>query len=270
MKKKVVLISGASTGFGRSIAKLLSSNGFSVYGTSRNPKNYTDFEGLELLKYDLTTFKDSKNVVKKVLSTEGKIDVLINNAGSGFVGPIEEMSIKDAKHLFDINFFGHIDLIQAVLPSMRKNKRGIIVNITSIAGYNNVPFGSIYSASKYSMECLGASLNMELKDFGIRVVNIAPGDYRTEVFNKRIKTNLNIKSPYYSRYKKFSETVKYNMDKQSRDPIEVAKLTLKIIKMKNPGIHYIVGHFLQKFSISLKKILPEKLYQKLIMDHYKI
>ena len=270
MKKKVVLISGASTGFGRSIAKLLSSNGFSVYGTSRNPKKYTDFEGLELLKYDLTTFKDSKNLVKKILSAEGKIDILINNAGSGFAGPIEEMSIKDAKHLFDINFFGHIDLIQAVLPSMRKNKRGIIVNITSIAGYNTVPFGSIYSASKYSMECLGASLNMELKDFGIRVVNIAPGDYRTEVFNKRIKTNLNINSPYYSRYKKFSETVKYNMDEQSRDPIEVAKLTLKIIKSKNPGIHYIVGHFLQKFSISLKKILPEKLYQKLIMDHYKI
>jgi len=270
MKKKVVLISGASTGFGRSIAKLLSSNGFSVYGTSRNPKKYTDFEGLELLKYDLTTFKDSKNLVKKVLSAEGKIDILINNAGSGFAGPIEEMSIKDAKHLFDINFFGHIDLIQAVLPSMRKNKRGIIVNITSIAGYNTVPFGSIYSASKYSMECLGASLNMELKDFGIRVVNIAPGDYRTEVFNKRIKTNLNINSPYYSRYKKFSETVKYNMDEQSRDPIEVAKLTLKIINSENPGIHYIVGHFLQKFSISLKKILPEKLYQKLIMDHYKI
>tara|TARA_B100000575_G_C23067818_1_gene614962 strand:- start:446 stop:1258 length:813 start_codon:yes stop_codon:yes gene_type:complete len=270
MKKKVVLISGASTGFGRSIAKLLSSNGFSVYGTSRNPNKYTDFEGLELLKYDLTTFKDSKNLVKKVLSTEGKIDILINNAGSGFAGPIEEMSIKDAKHLFDINFFGHIDLIQAVLPSMRKNKRGIILNITSIAGYNTVPFGSIYSASKYSMECLGASLNMELKDFGIRVVNIAPGDYRTEVFNKRIKTNLNINSPYYSRYKKFSETVKYNMDEQSRDPIEVAKLTLKIINSENPGIHYIVGHFLQKFSISLKKILPEKLYQKLIMDHYKI
>ena len=270
MKKKVVLISGASTGFGRSIAKLLSSNGFSVYGTSRNPKKYADFEGLELLKYDLTTFKDSKNLVKKVLSTEGKIDILINNAGSGFAGPIEEMSIKDAKHLFDINFFGHIDLIQAVLPSMRKNKRGIIVNITSIAGYNTVPFGSIYSASKYSMECLGASLNMELKDFGIRVVNIAPGDYRTEVFNKRIKTNLNINSPYYSRYKKFSETVKYNMDEQSRDPIEVAKLTLKIINSENPGIHYLVGHFLQKFSISLKKILPEKLYQKLIMDHYKI
>ena len=181
----------------------------------------------------MTAFKDSKKLVEKVLSIEGKIDVLINNAGSGFVGPIEEMSIKDAKHLFDTNFFGHIDLIQAVLPSMRKNKSGIIVNITSIAGYNNIPFGSIYSASKYSMECLGASLNMELKDFGIRVVNIAPGDYRTGIFDKRIKTNLNINSPYYSRYKKFSETVKHNMDKQSRDPIEVAKLTLKIIKRKN-------------------------------------
>ena len=268
--KKVVLISGASTGFGRSIAKLLSSNDLKVYGTSRNPKKYSDFEGIKLLKYDLTSFKESKKIVEKVLAIEGKIDVLINNAGSGFAGPIEEISIKDAKQLFDTNFFGHIDLIQSVLPSMRKNKNGLILNITSIAGYNNIPFGSIYSASKYSMECLGASLNMELKDFGIRVVNIAPGDYRTGIFDKRMKTNLNINSPYYSRYKKFSETVKYNMDKQSRDPIEVAELTLKIIKRKNPGIHYIVGHFLQKFSISLKKILPEKLYQKLIMDHYKV
>ena len=268
--KKVVLISGASTGFGRSISKLLSSNGFKVYGTSRNPKKYSNFEGLELLKYDLTTFEDSKKLVKKVLSIEGKIDVLINNAGSGFAGPIEEISIKDAKHLFDTNFFGHIDLIQATLPSMRKNKRGLIVNITSIAGYNNIPFGSIYCASKYSMECLGASLNMELKDFGIRVVNIAPGDYKTEIFDKRIKLELNTNSPYYNKYKKFTEISKYNMDTDSRDPIEVAKLTLKIIKSKNPRIHYKVGHFLQKFSISLKKILPEKLYQKLMMDHYKI
>ena len=268
--KKVVLISGASTGFGRSISKLLSSNGFRVYGTSRNPKKYSNFEGLELLKYDLTSFKDSKKLVEKVLSIEGKIDVLINNAGSGFAGPIEEISIKDAKHLFDTNFFGHIDLIQATLPSMRKNKRGLIVNITSIAGYNNIPFGSIYCASKYSMECLGASLNMELKDFGIRVVNIAPGDYKTEIFDKRIKLELNTNSPYYNKYKKFTEISKYNMDTDSRDPIEVAKLTLKIIKSKNPRIHYKVGHFLQKFSISLKKIFPEKLYQKLMMDHYKI
>ena len=268
--KKVVLISGASTGFGRSIAKLLSSNDFKVYGTSRNPKKYSDFEGIELLKYDLTSFKQSTRLVEKVLSIESKIDVLINNAGSGFTGPIEEISIKDAKLLFDTNFFGHIDLIQAVLPSMRENKNGLILNVTSIAGYNNIPFGSIYSASKYSMECLGASLNMELKNFGIRVVNIAPGDYRTEIFDKRIKFDLSTMSPYYDKYKKFTEISKYNMDNQSRDPIEVAKLILKIIKSKNPGIHYIVGHFLQKFSISLKKILPEKLYQKLMMDHYKI
>ena len=268
--KKVVLITGASTGFGRSISMFLSSKGFRVYGTSRNPKKYSDFEGLELLKYDLTSFKDSKKLVEKVLSVEGKIDILINNAGSGFTGPVEEISIKDAKHLFDTNFFGHIDLIQAVLPCMRKNKRGLIVNITSIAGYNNIPFGSIYCASKYSMECLGASLNMELKKFGIRVVNIAPGDYRTKIFDKRIKLELDRTSPYYDKYKKFTEISKYNMDTQSRDPIEVAKLLLRIIKSKNPGIHYKVGHFLQKFSISLKKILPEKLYQKLMMDHYKI
>ncbi len=267
---KVVLISGASTGFGRSISKLLTSNNFRVYGTSRNPKKYNDFEGIKLLRYDLTSFKDSKSLVEKVLSVEDKIDILINNAGSGFAGPIEEISIEDAKKLFDTNFFGHIDLIQSVLPSMRKNKNGLIVNITSIAGYNNIPFGSVYCASKYSMECLGASLNMELKDFGIRVVNIAPGDYRTEIFDKRIKLELDTNSPYYNKYKKFTEISKHNMDTQSRDPEEVAKLTLKIIQSKNPGIHYKVGHFLQKFSISLKKILPEKLYQKLMMNHYKI
>ena len=102
--KKVVLITGASTGFGRSISMFLSSKGFRVYGTSRNPKKYSDFEGLELLKYDLTSFKDSKKLVEKVLSVEGKIDILINNAGSGFTGPVEEISIKDAKHLFDTNF----------------------------------------------------------------------------------------------------------------------------------------------------------------------
>ena len=102
--KKVVLISGASTGFGRSITKLLSTNGFKVYGTSRNPKKYSDFEGLELLKFDLTSFKDSRKVLEKVLAIEGKIDVLINNAGSGFTGPIEEISIKDSKQLFDTNF----------------------------------------------------------------------------------------------------------------------------------------------------------------------
>ena len=268
--KRVVLISGASTGFGRTISKYLASNGFCVYGTSRNPKKYSNFEGLKLIKYDLTSFKDSKRLVEKVLSHEGKIDILINNAGSGFAGPIEELSIKDAKQLFDTNFFGHIDLIQAVLPSMRKNKGGLIINVTSIAGYNNIPFGSIYCASKYSMECLGASLNMELKDFGIRVVNVAPGDYRTKIFDKRIKSDLKTKSPYYEKYKRFTEISKYNMDTQSRDPIEVAKLILKIIKSKNPGIHYKVGHFLQKFSISLKKIIPEKLYQKLIMHHYNI
>ena len=209
---------------------------------------------------DVITF-DKADLVRPFIPAEQQEEVLFEGM---------EMVIKDAKKLFDTNFFGHIDLIQAVLPSMRKNKSGLIVNITSIAGYNNIPFGSIYCASKYSMECLGASLNMELKDFGIRVVNIAPGDYKTKIFDKRIYSELNTNSVYYDKYKKFTEVSKHNMDTRSRDPIEVAMLTLKIINSKNPRIHYKVGHFLQKFSISLKKILPEKLYQKLMLDHYKI
>jgi len=266
---KVILITGASSGFGKVIAEKLSKSGNTVYGTSRNPEKYPKPENYELLKFDITSFKESKKLVEKIVSKNKRIDVLINNAGIGFTGPIEEILINDVKRVFDTNFFGHIDVVQSVLPIMRKNKSGLIINITSIAGYNGVPFVGIYCASKAAMEFFGEALNMELDRFGIRVVNIAPGDYKTDIINNRHDTKLKNDSAYYEVYSTLVDQWNLSMSK-SRNPIEVANLVEKVIKSKNPKIHYIIGPFLQKISILLKKILPEKIYQRLLMNHYKL
>ena len=152
---------------------------------------------------------------------------------------------------------------------MRNNNSGLIINITSIAGFHGVPFVSTYCASKASMEFLGEALNMEVKKFGIRVVNIAPGDYNTEIKLNRQDTVLSKNSPYYKTYKSLINEWALNMN-NSRDPIELANLVSKIIKNKNPKIHYVIGPFLQKISIILKKVLPEKMYERLLMNHYKL
>ena len=266
---KIVLITGASSGFGKIIAEKLSDDGFIVYGTSRNPNKYPSPNKYKLLKFDITSFKDSSKLVEIILRENKKIDILINNAGVGFSGPIEEISIEDIKKVFDTNFFGQIDLIQKVLPVMRKNNSGLIINITSIAGFHGVPFVSTYCASKASMEFLGEALNMEIKKFGIRVVNIAPGDYNTEIKVNRQDTLLSKNSPYYEVYKSLINQWSLNMN-NSRNPVELANLISKIVKKKNPRIHYVLGPFLQKISITLKKILPEKIYERLLMNHYKL
>ncbi|MBN09827.1 MAG: short-chain dehydrogenase/reductase [Flavobacteriaceae bacterium] len=267
--KKVILITGASSGFGKIIAEKLSNNGNIVFGTSRNPKKYPKPNNYKLIKFDITSFDDSKLMVNSIVNQTGKIDILINNAGIGFTGPIEEISIDNVKKVFDTNFIGQIAIIQSVLPIMRSNQSGLIINITSIAGYHGLPFVGVYSASKASMEFLGESLNMELNKFGIRVVNIAPGDYKTEIINNRNDTKINQKSPYFDIYNQLIKKWNSNMN-VSRDPIEVANLVQKIIKSKNPRIHYVIGSFIQRFSILLKKILPEKIYERLLMNHYKL
>ncbi|MEE3034339.1 MAG: SDR family oxidoreductase [Bacteroidota bacterium] len=266
---KVVLITGASSGFGKIIAEKLSDDGYIVYGTSRNPKKYPLPKKYKLLKFNITSFTDSSKLVDLIVGENKRIDVLINNAGIGFTGPVEEILIEDVKKVFDTNFFGHIDLIQNVLPVMRKNNYGLVINITSIAGYHGIPFVSTYCASKAAMEFLGEALNMEVKKYGIRVVNIAPGDYNTEIKINRQDTILSKNSPYYKVYKSLINQWILNMN-NSRNPIELANLVSKVIKKKNPNIHYVIGPFLQKISIILKKILPEKIYERLLMNHYKL
>ena len=266
--KKVVLITGGSSGIGKSVGEFLTEKGFVVYGTSRNPKN-SNSHPFKLVALDVNSTKSITNAIDEVIALEGRIDVLINNAGMGITGPIEETPTSEMRKVFDTNFFGAIEVMKAVLPQMRKQKKGLIINITSIAGYMGLPFRGIYSATKGALELVTEAIRMEVKNFGIEVTNVAPGDFATNIASGRFHTPVFENSSYKENYQKNLDLMDAHVSSGS-DPIQMAKAIYKIINTQKPKIHYKVGDFMQKFSIVLKKILPDKIYEKLLMNHYKL
>ncbi|MBT8244384.1 MAG: SDR family oxidoreductase [Winogradskyella sp.] len=264
---KVVLITGGSSGIGKSIGEYLLSKKFTIYGTSRKPENYPD-SIFPLVALDVTKPTTIASCVNEILQKEGRIDVLVNNAGAGITGPMEEIPEEELKRNFETNFFGPINVIKAVLPSMRKQNSGLVINITSIAAYMGLPYRGVYSASKGALELVTEALRMEVKDFGIHMCNLAPGDFATNIAAGRYHAPCKEDSPY-TKYANVLKDIDEDVDK-SNSPIEVAKEVYTIIETKNPKIHYKVGAFMQKFSIVLKRILPDKAYEKLLMNHYKL
>lgn len=265
---KVVLITGGSSGIGKSIGEYLKNNGFIVYGTSRNPDNYKESK-FPILALDVQDSLTITQTVTTIIKAEGRLDVVINNAGAGITGPIEEIPEAEIKNNFDTNFFGPINVIKAVLPQMRKQQSGLIINVTSIAGYMGLPYRGVYSASKGALELLTEAFRMELKDFNIKMTNVAPGDFATNIAAGRYHAPLLDDSPYKKPYGDTLSLMNTHVDNGS-DPNLMAKAVLKIINTKEPKVHYKVGEFLQKFSIVLKRILPSKVYEKMLMNHYKI
>ena len=265
---KVVLITGGSSGIGRSIGEFLQSKGYTVYGTSRNPDKITKslFPLLALEVKDVNTIKLA---VANVIATSGRLDILINNAGVGITGALEEIPMEEIKNNFDTNLFGPIAVMKAVLPQMRQQKSGLIINITSIAGYMGLPYRGIYSASKGALELITESLRMEVKDFGVSITNVAPGDFATNIASGRFHAPLVQGSAYEIPYGNTLKTMNEHVDSGS-NPNEMAEAIYKIIQNPNPKIHYKVGAFLQKFSIVLKRILPDKVYEKMLLNHYKL
>jgi len=265
---KVVLITGGSSGIGKSIGEFLKDKGFIVYGTSRNPEHYK-LSHFPILALDVKDAATISKTVQTVIEKEGRLDVVINNAGAGITGPIEEIPNDAIKDNFEINFFGPIKVIKAVLPQMRKQHSGLIINITSIAGYMGLPYRGVYSASKGALELLTEAFRMEIKDFNIQMTNVAPGDFATNIAAGRYHAPLLDHSPYKKPYGDTLDLMNTHVDNGS-DPIIMAKAILKIINTSNPKGHYKVGEFLQKFSIVLKRILPDKIYEKMLMKHYKL
>jgi short-subunit dehydrogenase len=265
---KVILITGGSSGIGKSVGEFLTHKGFVVYGTSRNPKNIENHP-FKLVALDVNNIETIEKAVAEVIKNEGKLDVLVNNAGMGITGPIEETPTNEMRKVFDTNLFGAIDVMKAVLPQMRKQQSGLIINVTSIAGYMGLPFRGIYSATKGALEIVTEAIRMEVKTFGIEVTNVAPGDFATNIASGRYHTPVFENSPYKKAYQENLNLMDAHVD-SGGDPIEMAKAIYKVINTSKPKVHYQVGDFMQKFSIVLKKILPDTVYEKLLMNHYKL
>ncbi len=269
MQNEVVLITGGSSGIGRSIGNYLKKKGFLVYGTTRDLKKYPDFTDFNLLTLDVRNPQSIAEAVDKIISEQGRLDVLINNAGVGITGPLEEIPSSEISNHFQVNLFGPIEMMKAVLPVMRQQKSGLIINITSIAGYMGLPFRSIYSASKSALEMVTESVRMETRDFGIRITNLAPGEFATNIAAGRYHAPVLRESPYQATYQKTLDIMNEHVD-SGLDPQLVGEKVYHIIRKQNPRIHYKVGGWLQKVSVTLKRILPDKLFEKLLLNHYKL
>ena len=266
--KKVVFITGASSGIGKAIGEFLHHKDFKVYGTSRNPEKIEN-SLFPLVKLDVRDVNSIQLAVAEILAKETRIDVVINNAGVGITGPLEEIPTAEIKNNFETNLFGPIEVMKAVLPQMRTQKSGLIINITSIAGYMGLPYRSVYSASKGALELITEALSMEVKEFGIHITNVAPGDFATNIAAGRYHAPLVKGSAYEKSYGTTLSMMDNHVDSGS-NPNEMAEAILKVINASKPKIHYKVGAFMQKFSIVLKRILPDTVYEKILMNHYKL
>jgi NAD(P)-dependent dehydrogenase (short-subunit alcohol dehydrogenase family) len=222
------------------------------------------------LKADITDVASVRAAIETVLSKEGRIDVLINNAGMGISGPIEYTSGEDIQLQMDTNFKGVVNVIQSVLPAMRKQREGTIINISSIGGLMGLPFQGFYSASKFAIEGLSEALRMELKPFHIKVVVIRPGDFVTGfTSNRKIDGNLNGNNPYDPQFRKSLAIIETD-EKGGMKPEYLARKLAGIIEQRNPRSSYIISTAEQKLAVVLKHILPDALFAGILGSHYGI
>ncbi|WGK64819.1 SDR family oxidoreductase [Croceiramulus getboli] len=266
--QEVVLITGASSGIGKAIGEYVATKNYKVYGTSRTPKQ-EELNGIHFLALDVTDAASVNQAINQLLDREGRIDFLINNAGMGITGPLEEIPEAEMKRVFETNYFGPLRVINAVLPAMRKQGSGRILNITSIAGYMGLPFRGVYSATKGALELTTEAYRMELRAFGIEMTNVAPGDFATNIASGRYHAPIREGSPYQKQYGDALATMDEHVDEGS-DPLEMAKAVHQIMTSSRLKIHYKVGAFMQKFSVRLKALLPDLVYEKLLRNHYKM
>jgi NAD(P)-dependent dehydrogenase (short-subunit alcohol dehydrogenase family) len=279
-KKKVVVVTGSSSGIGFETSLLLAKKGFVTYATMRNLaksnkiielKQKEDLP-LEVLKLDVTDDKSVKEAIEKVANEQGRIDVLVNNAGYGLLGPLEELSIQEFKEQFEINVFGVIRVTQSVLPIMRKQQNGTIVNISSIAGRIGFPLTPAYVSSKFALEGLSESMAYELEQFRIKVILVEPGVIKTNFDNnlkigKSVCTTTNDhNSPYADITEKRIAAFKPRFENGS-SPIEVAKVILNAIISRDvlPELRYLVGNDAFKL-MKIRKSKSDKEFRRLVME----
>lgn len=269
MTKKVILITGASSGIGFKTAELLAKQGHKVYGAARRVESLNELKSLGVVgvRMDVTDDASMEAGVRSVLDAEGRIDVLINNAGFGFFGPVEEVSIPEAKRQFDVNVFGAMRLVQLVLPAMRKQGCGRIINTSSMGGLFTTYFGGWYHATKYALESLSDALRMELKQFGIDVVLIEPGCIKTPwggIAARHLEETTE-GTPYQQEAARAAAIMNkfYDGNLLSR-PEVIAKAISKAVNAKRPKARYLRGFMAHEF-VFLHALLPTRWFDRLMI-----
>ncbi len=267
---KVVLVTGGSSGIGKSICLYLHERGYIVYGTSRNPERYAQAVPFKLIALDVLNEHTITPALKQIVDAEGKLDVLINNAGIGMLGSIEDSTAEEAKEIFETNVYGILRTCQAVLPHMRERKAGLIINISSIAGYMGLPYRGIYSATKASVHMITEAMRMELKPYGVKACVVDPGDFATNISDNRRVAHAGRSGSIYTQEINRIEAMINAEVAHSSDPVLMGKAIVKIIESKNPDINYLVGKPMQKLSILVRRLVPKKWFEKIITSHYKM
>ena len=271
--KKVILITGASSGIGKDTALSLIKEGHLVYGVARRLEMMKDIvrAGGHAIKMDILKERNIDDVVNQIIKEQSRVDILINNAGYGLWGAVETISIDEAKRQFDVNIFGLAYLTKKIIPIMRKQKSGKIINMSSMGGKVYTPFGAWYHATKYALEGWSDCLRIELKSFGIDVILIEPGVIKTEFQDVMMDSTVerSIGTPYE---KKLKALEKATQEMYARDigspPSTITKLIIKAINSHNPKRRYVGGLF-AKPMLFIKKWFGDKMYEKAIMSQIK-
>ncbi len=266
--KKVALVTGASSGMGHTFAIQLHEAGFLVYGVARRTDRMNDLRarGIKTIAMDITDDESTGDGVRRILTETGRIDVLVNNAGYGSYGAVEDVPLEEARRQFEVNVFGAARLVQLVLPSMRSYKSGTIINITSMGGKIYTPFGAWYHATKFAFESFSDCLRLETKPFGINVVIIEPGAIRTE-FNGIAADHLietSGKGAYADKAAKVAKAARAENTATTSPPELVARTVVKAATARRPKTRYAVG-FGAKPLIFTRSILPDRAYDAMIL-----
>lgn len=254
---RVVLITGASSGIGACCARHLAARGWRVFGTSRRLLERDD--GIAMVAMDVDDEGSVKRGVEQVIDQAGRIDAVVNNAGYSLAGSVEDTSLDEAKSQFETNFFGTLRVCQAVLPHMRAQGGGHIVNMSSLAGTFGLPFGGLYSASKFALEGLTESLRYETRRFGIRVALVEPGDFQTQITEQRRVARQADSPAYRDRFLYFKQ--KQDADeRRAATPEPVARLVERILNDPNPKLRYPIGQANQRMVVPLRRFLPQRAF----------
>lgn len=263
--QKVVLITGTSAGLGQGLAQIFHENGFKVYGTCRNPSRYpaTPYTTLAM---DVTDEKQVSEAVQHIFSREGQLDILINNAGIGLASPTEIVGMDKLNALFQTNVMGTVLTLKYVLPVMRIQGYGKIINISSIGSEIALPYRGLYCASKAAVNKINEALRMEIKEFGIQSTSILAGDMQTSINENRLTEINQTDHPYSKAFQQVHRHINAEVSK-GISVRQAAEKIWNIAQNKKLKPSYSIGHPMQQFSLLLKRLLPESLFEKIIAQY---